>query len=591
MPAMTTWLSEFKRRNVFRVGAVYLVVAWVVIQIADTVAPQLNLPDWAPRFITFVALLGFPIALVLAWILDLTPEGIKLEAGSARDKRIYVIAAVLVAAMVGWYYWERADPIPIATEARSIAVLPFVNMSGDADNEYFSDGISEELLNVLARNPGLRVAARTSSFAFKGQQVEAPEIARELDVELLVEGSVRRQAERVRITAQLIDAANGFHLWSKTYDRDLKDIFATQDDIATAIAAALKLELQAPDHDPAGSRTTDPAVYDSYLRARALFPTRHAAELRQAAAMLEEVISADPQFAEAYASLGLIYAVMPFYTQGSRAELHEKARNAAEHALALDPGLAEAYGTLGDVAIHSLHYDLAEALLRRAIEENPSLAAAHYWLAEKYLFTGEIEAANFELDNARELDPRSNFGSFLRSSTLLAMEQLKEARTACQTVLDSALDYEPCRGNLLMIALAANDLPAVRELLVTSPNAQRGDSIKLALAIADALEGKGDHKAVVRKLMAMPYHAVFDPEHPGILDDVVLPVLLLALDEPGLALERLALNANNEPRDVLQIIWDPQLDPIRCKQDFRRIAASLKVIDRRAELICPQQTD
>ncbi len=584
------WLSEFKRRNVFKVGVAYLIVAWVLIQIAETVAPQLNLPEWAPRLITLIVLLGFPLALVLAWIFDLTLEGIKAETGTTKDKRIYIIAGVLLIAIIGWYTWERPKPTTSSPERLSIAVLPFVNMSGNPENEYFSDGISEELLNVLARNPALRVAARTSSFAFKDQQMEVPEIARELNVEAVLEGSVRRQADQVRITAQLIDAESGFHLWSGTYDRNLKDIFATQDEIAAAITSALQLELSAPNRHPNIFRTTDPDIYDTYLRARALFPIRRTKELRQAANMLEAVIAADPQFAEAYASLGLIYAVLPFYTRDSRAELHTKARNAAEHALALDPQIAEAYGALGDVAIHSQQYDLADALLRRTIAESPSLVAGHHWLAENHLFKGELEDALNELEIVRQLDPRSRAGGILRAMTYLAMERPEDARATCASILDSAPEHESCRAGLLIIALGQKDFESARNLLIDNPNIQDDDAQRLARDIADALDGNTDKRTMAKKLLDMPYHALFDPTHPSTVHDVALPALILALGEPRLALERIKLNANNEPNDVMAVIWDPQLDPIRCDDMFQQVVKQLKVTDRRAERVCADKT-
>ncbi len=582
---MASFLPEIRRRNVFKVAAAYLLVAWVLIQIADILAPQLNLPDWVPRFVTFIFLLGFPLALVLAWVFDVTPAGIKTESGSKNDKAFFIIVGILGTVIIGWYVWDWPQA-SMTSGARSIAVLPFANMSGDPENEYFSDGISEQLLNVLAHMPELQVAARTSSFAFKGQQMEVPEIARELNVQLVLEGSVRRQADQVRITAQLIDAASGFHLWSETYDRSLKDIFATQDEIAAAIASALQLELGSPHPADRSSREVEPDIFDKYLRARALFPLRRPAELRQAAAMLEEVIAADPQFAEAYAGLALTYAVIPFYTTDSRDELHSKARDAAEHALALDPGLAEAYGALGDVAIHALRYDLADALLKRAIAEGPSLTAGHYWLAEKHLFVGELEKALQELEIARQLDPRSRTGGFLRATTYLAMENPDEARAACESVLDSAPDHEGCRAGLLVIAVGTRDYEFARQLLLDSPKIQEDDARSLAKTIADALEGKGDRHALAQQLIDMPYHAVFDSGHPGTVHDMALPALILALGEPELAIERIGLNARNEPKDLLDVIWDPQLDPIRCADAFQHAVELLNVADQRAAAIC-----
>ena len=285
-----SFLKELKRRNVFKVAIAYLITAWVLIQIADILAPQLNLPDWAPRLITFILLLGFPLSLLLAWAFDLTPEGIRAEESKTGDKGLYVIASLMAIAVIAWYANDyRTTNVDDGT--RSIAVLPFVNMSGDADNEYFSDGISEELLNVLAKIPSLKVASRTSSFSFRSQQKEIQDIAEELGVGLVLEGSVRREADRVRITAQLIDAKSGFHVWSETYDRSLKNIFATQDEIAMAIVDALKLELGTEKLPHQATFEIDPATYDKYLRARQLFPSRRPADLKKAAVMLEEVIA------------------------------------------------------------------------------------------------------------------------------------------------------------------------------------------------------------------------------------------------------------------------------------------------------------
>ena len=238
-------MSELKRRSVFKVGAAYLVVGWLVVQAASILFPLFEAPAWALRVFVLVIFLGFPVALVLAWVFDVTPEGVKVDAGREGSWKFYAVAGVVMALALGWYFYGQPATRAVAPDQRSIAVLPFVNMSGDAENEYFSDGISEEILNQLAKMPELRVAARTSSFSFKGGKLEIPDIARELQVRLVLEGSVRKQGNTVRITAQLIDAEGGFHLWSETYDRDLKDIFAVQDEIARAIAKQLQLTARA----------------------------------------------------------------------------------------------------------------------------------------------------------------------------------------------------------------------------------------------------------------------------------------------------------------------------------------------------------
>jgi TolB-like protein len=232
--------DELKQRKVFKVGGAYLVVAWLAIQAASIAFPTFDAPPWALRVFILIVLLGFPLALVLAWVFDVTPEGVKKSASHVGNKRIYAVASALVALALLWYYVGAPAFRAGDVDAHAIAVLPFENMSGEKDNEYFSDGISEEILNTLAQTPGLKVAARTSSFSFKGKSMDVPAIAHALKVRMVLEGSVRKQGDRVRITAQLIDASNGFHVWSQTYDRQLKDVFAIQDEIAHAITHARK---------------------------------------------------------------------------------------------------------------------------------------------------------------------------------------------------------------------------------------------------------------------------------------------------------------------------------------------------------------
>ena len=233
-----------------------------------------------------------------------------------------------------------------------------------------------------------------------------------------------------------------------------------------------------------------------------------------------------------------------------------------------------------------MRYDLAEALLKRSVAESPSLAAGHYWLAEKHLYVGELDAALQELNFAKQLDPRSRTGGYLRAMTYLAMGKPDEARASCESVLDSAPKHESCRTVLLIIALGTRDYSSARQLLINNPNIQDDDTRRLALSIADALEGKGDRRTLAQQLSEMPYHAVFDPAHPGIVHDAVLPALILAMDEPELAIERFVVNARNEPKDVLDVIWDPQLDPIRCDVSFQKTVTQLNIVDQRATGLC-----
>jgi len=269
--------EELKRRKVFRVAAAYAVAAWLIIQIAATVFPSFGIPDWAFRLVTLLALLGFPIALILAWVLDITPHGIKVTAGSG-NKGFYVVIGVPTIAAIGWYWYgahRAASTAP--SNARSIAVLPFVNMSGDPENEFFSDGLSEEILNSLARIDGMLVVGRTSSFQFKGKNEDLRGIGEKLGVATVLEGSVRREGERARITAQLIRASDGIHLWSETYDRTVNDTLAVQLDIAEQVAGALNVVLDDRQRErmrAAGIKNVD--AFIAYQKGLKLYEDAHA---------------------------------------------------------------------------------------------------------------------------------------------------------------------------------------------------------------------------------------------------------------------------------------------------------------------------
>jgi len=581
-------IAELKRRKVFKVGAAYLVVAWLLIQVIATVAPQLSLPEWAPRLITFVLLLGFPVALVLAWIFDATPEGVRVDAAPVGNKRMYAIAVVLVALAMGWYWRGRPAPVEQGAEARTIAVLPFVNMSGDPDNEYFSDGISEEILNVLASTPELRVAARTSSFAFKGRAKEIPDIARELEVRMVLEGSVRRQGDRVRITAQLIDAQKGFHLWSQTYDRELKDIFAIQDEIAHAIGDALKVRIGSAtgSKEPAAA-TGSVEAYDLYLRGLALWQLRREESLWDAAALFERALAADPEFAPAHAGQALVFAILGDYSARiSYAESLQRARDHAEQALALDPALPEAYAALGNEANSEGRRATAQRLLRRAIALRPSFATAHQWLGTSLMATGELESGLASLERAVALDPRSLVIGQNHSWVLLALGRDSEARAACERVLEFAPTYEGCLDNLALMALLRGELDVAEGLLARQAATTDRGGQPLVQELLDAFAGRGDKDALVRRLGASNSRTYLERDSGVLLNAIDTPALLVALGEGDLALDFLE-RTGEEYSDIAG--WAmilPALDPIRCDPRFLALVERRHERDARAQRIC-----
>ncbi len=332
---MSNLFEELKRRNVVRVGIAYMVVGWLIIEVLDTVAPRLGLPDWVPTFFIVVVLVGLPIALLFSWAYELTPEGVKktAEVDASRSvihstgrKLDFIIIGALVVAL-GYFVWERqglveraetptAGPVAAVT-SKSVAVLPFVDLSPEADQGWFADGLTEEILNSLTRLPELTVTARTSSFHFKGQNLPVQEIAQKLGVAHIVEGSVRRAGDQLRITAQLVRAADGFHMWSQTYDRTLEDVFAVQEDVAENVARALDIVLDEEKRQrmfSSGTRSVE--AYEAFLRGRAIFDATHdeveGLTLWQANARFEKAIAADPEYylAHFYHRDALIHFVM-----------------------------------------------------------------------------------------------------------------------------------------------------------------------------------------------------------------------------------------------------------------------------------------
>ena len=324
---MASLLTELRRRNVFRVAVGYLFLAWVVLQITDLLAPALLLPEWTLSLVTFLGILGFPFALFFAWAFELTPEGIKRsedvapeesitgQTAGALNKLIIALLCAAVAILLADKYLNfgallappaaevelaaepAAMPVEEDSKPRSIAVLPFVNMSDDPGQEYFSDGISEELLNALAQIRELRVAARTSSFAFKGKNQDITNIGEQLNVETVLEGSVRKAGPRVRIVAQLISVDDGYHMWSQTYDRDLVDIFAVQDEISAAIVDALKLHLSAGEA-PSAQQPVNIDAYNLYLQGRHNVRQRDPNSLEFALKQFQQAIDMDPDYSQ-----------------------------------------------------------------------------------------------------------------------------------------------------------------------------------------------------------------------------------------------------------------------------------------------------
>ena len=442
-------VSELRRRNVLRMAVLYAVASWLVMQVAEVLMTLGRLPDWIGPTILGLLAIGFPIALVFSWFYEITPEGISLERDLEQGKPIahlggrhleFLVISLLCAAVILFAYdkWWTGEP-----PEKTIAVLPFVNMSGDASQEYFSDGISEELLHRLAQVSELQVAARTSSFHFKNKNVAVAEIASKLGVRSVLEGSVRQAGKNIRVTAQLINASDGFHIWSKTYDRELGDIFAIQDEIATEVVEALKVTLLGGEHARLNRHpTSDLAAYDAYLLGRQKMARRTSTALQEAVEHFNEAISLDGQYALAYVGLADSYALLGRYGALDEHEVLAEATPAVERALQLDDQLGEAYASLGTVRTLQQDFPAAERAFKRALELNPSYASAYlgYGLLMRWGF-GRREAALELHQTALELDPLSTPINMAVVEDYHELGRFEDALAGCKRIIEIDPDY------------------------------------------------------------------------------------------------------------------------------------------------------
>jgi TolB-like protein/Tfp pilus assembly protein PilF len=443
------FFGEAKRRNVYKVAAAYAVAGWLLIQVATQVFPFLEIPNWAIRLVILLTALGFPVAVVIAWAFELTPEGIKRTdaADAARQHsrgRVWIAVVVVAATLsLGLFFLGRytarnatARQNETATTSnlqKSIAVLPLANTSGDPSNEYFSDGLSEELIAVLAKIPELKVIGRSSSFFFKGKSSESAAIGQKLGVANLIEGSVRKQGDRVRIVAELISAADGRSLWSETYDRELKDVFAVQAEIAKSVAEQMKVKLlgEQPQSDAAPSNQ-NLAAHNAVLQSDFYFQQQTDESVRKSITFLQEAVRLDPNYALAYAKLsqawrqyGVSFATDP---KDDAEKAYGEARRAVDQAVSLAPDLLETRMAVGLRAMNpDLNFRAAETEFRRVLQSAPSDAAAKSALCLSLMAQGRLTEAEQACREALSLDPLLTTSWYNIGRVLVGMGHYKEA--------------------------------------------------------------------------------------------------------------------------------------------------------------------
>jgi serine/threonine-protein kinase len=414
------FFAELKRRNVYKVAVAYVIAAWLIIQAASILLPTFEAPTWVMKMIVMLLVLGFPAALIFSWAFEITPEGIvresEVEANKSVTRRtgrkivaVTMVLAVIAAALLG-FQLLRAPRLATLSNAgsKSIAVLPLLNESGDPKDEYFSDGLSEELIAALAQIRELKVIGRSSSFRFKERKEEPKTIGEKLGVATLLEGTVRKQGDRVRIVAELVNAADGIELWTRTFDRELKDIFAVQQEIAAAVASALKVRLLGSEEKSStDSATKNADAHNAYLLGHYYFQRRNLEDYRKAVSHFDEAIRLDPNYALVYAERCEAWTLIGDLTGETKTDW-AKARDDAEKAVAIAPGLAEAHAALGWVRFFT-EWKFAEGLneLTRARELSPANPTANDLLARVIVYVGRIEEAEKQARHAVEVDPLS----------------------------------------------------------------------------------------------------------------------------------------------------------------------------------------
>jgi TolB-like protein/Tfp pilus assembly protein PilF len=593
---LRNFFAELKRRNVYKVAIAYGVVAWLLMQVASQIFPFFEIPNWAVRLVVLLLIIGFPVALILAWAFELTPEGIKraedVDLTKSTTRRTshkllwitavvaIVAAALFVSGRFNLFRPKRAAATAVASD-KSIAVLPFDNLSRDPDNAYFAEGIQDEILARLSKIADLKVISRTSTQKYKSAPGNLREIAQQLGVSNILEGSVQKSADQVRVTVQLINALTDTHLWAEIYDRKLTDIFAVESDVAKTIAETLRARLTGAEESAIAARPTENSeAHELYLRGRYFFGKRGADNLKRAIDYFNQAIAKDPNYAPAYAGIADSYAILSESPYESRADALNKARVAAEKALALDSKLAEAHVSRGLLFVEDLNLKAAEQEYQRAIELNPNYAFAHYLFGFDVLTPlGDFDHAISEMNRAVELDPFSGIINANLGWCYLCARRYPEAVAQFR----KAAELDP---NSPMPALGlAHELSGQREQAITAY--QRAYDLDhdlekhsgrpadpMLLAAVYAL--KGDRAKELQQL----------EEGKAVAQRGELPAFFVALAYARLgdkneAIEWLQRSYQNKEIMIADINVFPPFDPLRSDPRFEALAE--KVIPRDAK--------
>ena len=577
MTTRNTFIDELKRRRVLRVAGVYIVVAWIAIQAAATIFPALELPAWTIKFVIILAAIGLPIAIVLAWAFDLqrdrgTAETPIVATPIRRSAGLAYFGLGILVALVGYGLSSRyllPEPRTDDGHDHSVIVLPFQNMSSDKEQEFFSDGITEEILNALAKVPGLRVPARTTSFSFKGKNMTAREIAASIGVGHVLEGSVRRAGERVRITAQLIDAKTDEHLWSEAFDRNLTDVFAVQEEIARAIADELKMRMSDASHVRVAQATTNPRAYELYLQGLHEF-NRRGSGVEVALGRFREAIALDPQFARAYVALGQALAVLPSYNSAyTPAQNAKEVRAAAQKALQLDPTLAGAHAAIALQDYYEGNIEEATRGFERSIQMDSTVAQIHMWYANALTETGNVERVEAEYEKAIRLDPRSTLAHYNRAGLLTRVARYQEALPMVRTALEINPTFLPAQVLHATLLAKAGQADSARAVVQAAERAMTGARTREPLQAARVWALLGDRANAERLLGST---TIDDSEER--IDAAVVYAILGDRERALYHIDR--LRPNQQGGAIIWLVHSPEFNAIRSEPRFQAAIGRLR---------------
>jgi len=576
---LSNFLAELKRRNVYKVAIAYGVVAWLLIQIATQVFPFFEIPNWTVRLVVLLVVIGFPVAVIIAWAFELTPEGLKRTEvadaaptrGSRRRAWIYVVivaAAISVSLFfLGRYTSSKQSEGPASPE-KSIAVLPFDNLSRDQENAYFAEGIQDEILSRLAKIADLKVISRTSTQKYKSAPDNLREIAKQLGVSNILEGSVQKVADQVRVSVQLINATSDAHLWAEIYDRKLTDIFAVESDIAKTIAETLRAKLTGSEEQMMSMKPTENTqAYELYLKGRFFWNKRTGADLRKAIAYFNQEIAKDPNYALAYAGLADSYLLLSAFGAASPSDSLPQAKAAAKRALEIDDTSAEAHTSLGQILLF-YDFDFAGSTreFKRAITLNPNYATAHHWYGSgPPTCLGEFDRGIAELKRAQQLDPLSLIINADLGGAFVAARRYDEAITQLRKTIEMDPRFYFAHWNLGEALELKGQLP---EAIAEYKKAAELDEDPFVLALvgqADAKLGQRDEAIKIlsqlERLATKRYVANYS-----------FALMHMALGEKAKAIDwfERAYRDRSGP-EIVGIKVDPMLDPLHGDPRFEAL--------------------